>query len=181
MAKPLNYSKNKLHSIFVSVLRDSVIWHSDVKYSPLEVDLKPPLPNLIRLYLYNATRPPGGRTLGEHKIQLMVFGQKKGELGRFNNTDNRIVLLAGYQPEDEVFILWDAGFYPTFTHSRNIQVKSETIIFALAGMIGKQNRRIRGMRHMGEEVVLTATSKNLEEAIMERMRLTCLRLTKKGS
>jgi len=165
--------QENLHRRFVSALKNEVIWHSDLDTKPLEMDLKPPLPHRIRLYLFNATHPPGGRTLGEHKIQLIVPGQRRGERASFDETGGRIVILAGYQPDVDVFILWDAGLYPEFSYSRNVQVKAETVYAAIAGKIGRQQRRIR---QQGIEIVLTARPNRMKEALMLRMELTRARL-----
>ena len=104
----------------VSVLRI----HTPLDAKPFELDLAPPLPHRVRVYMYNATRPPGGRPLGEHKIQLMVPGKGRGERASFDHGDGRIVLLIGYAADEDVFILWDAGLYSDFAWSRNVQVKA---------------------------------------------------------
>jgi len=48
----------------------------------------PPLPPKLRVYIYNATYLPGGRTMGEHKIQLIVPAQLRGE--RANRLEKEI-------------------------------------------------------------------------------------------
>lgn len=165
--------QRELHLSFVSALDGAVIRHSDLNTKPLEVDLKPPLPHRVRLYMFNATYPPGGRTLGEHKIQLIVPGQQSGQRGSFDHSDSRIVLLVGYRADLRVFILWDAGLYPDFAYSRNVQVNAETVYAALAGKIGRQERLIRGQ---GKEMVLTARANLLRDALLERMQLTLKRV-----
>lgn len=151
--------------------------HSDLTAKPLEMDLAPPLPQRVRVYMYNATRPPGGRPLGEHKVQLIVPGQSRGERSSFDNSDGRIVLLIGYAAEEDVFILWDAGLYPEFAWSRNVQVKAETIIRASAGKLAIQERQLRppGGKPVTEKV-LAVRPHRLQEAIIRRMELTRERL-----
>jgi hypothetical protein len=165
-------SPESLHGAFVKALGDSVAGHGDLCSKPFEVDLHPPLPRLLRVYLYNATHPPGGRTMGEHKIQLIAPGHRKGQLGSFDFSDDRFVVLAGYQAEMDVFILWDAGLYQAFPHSRNVQVRAETIYRAFAGEIGQQARRLRGAK----EMVLSAPAGRLGEALALRTSLTLARL-----
>lgn len=155
-------SQRQLHQVFLQALEGMVVNHGDVTTKPLDIDLRLPLPPRVRLYMYNATEPPGGRTLGEHKIQLIVPGQRRGQRGAFDHGDGRVALLVGYQRELEVFILWDAGRYPEFTYSRNVQVKAESVIAALANDVGQQERRIRGQ---GTEVVMTARPCFLAKAI----------------
>lgn len=153
--------------------------HAPLDRKPFELDLAPPLPQRLRVYMYNATRPPGGRPLGEHKVQLIVPGQRRGERASFDNGDGRIVLLVGYSAEEDVFILWDAGLYSDFAWSRNVQVKAETIIQASAGKLATQDRQLRpasGRRTV--ETVLAVKPRRLAEALVRRMELTRERLLK---
>lgn len=167
-------SPQKLHEIFINSIKDIVVYHSDLNKKPLEVDLEIAFPSKIRLYLYNLTDPPGGRTIGELKIQLIVPGQLRNCKGELNTSDNRIVLLAGYKPDIEVFVLWDAGLYPTFTYSRNIQVYTDAINSAIAGEIGLQERKLRVKI---VETVVAVRSDMLIKGILKRMQLTIDRIT----
>jgi len=83
------------------------------------------------------------------------------------------VLLVGYEPELCVFVLWDAGLYPDFTYSRNVQVKAETIYAAYSGQIVTQARRL----WHNSETVIAAYEEKLANAILLRVRLTLDRLT----
>src|SRR6185437_2645174 len=112
-------SQAEMHERLVTALGKRVVTHTPVDVKPLEVDLGPPVPVKARVYMYNATRPPGGRPLGEHKVQLIVPGQSRGERGSFDNHDGRTVLLIGYTAEEDVYVLWDAGLYSDFAWSRN--------------------------------------------------------------
>jgi hypothetical protein len=123
--------------------------------------------------VYNATVPPGGRATGEHKIQLIVPGQARGQRGNLDHSGGRIPLLIGYQNEMDVFILWDAALYQDFAYSRNVQVKAETIFEAFAGKIARQSR------HLGNhqaEVVLAARPPQLADVIIERYKILVRRL-----
>ncbi len=162
-----------LHAVFLQAISSRVISHSDLAKKPLEIDLRSPLPHRVRLYMFNATHPPGGRTLGEHKVQLCVPGQRREEEASFDSADGRIILLCGYVPDTQVFVLWDSAFYPRFVFSRNIQVKPQTVYQALAGQIGQQLRRVRSQ---GTEVVLTANARLLPEAVELRMNIARKRM-----
>src|SRR5437868_11630828 len=94
-----NLSVEELDKSFLAALNGSVIAHSDLDTKPLELDLKSPLPPRLRVYMYNATYPPGGRTMGEHKIQLIVPGQDRGGRANFDGSNGRIPLLVGYRPD----------------------------------------------------------------------------------
>lgn len=164
---------NEIHERFVEALDGRVVWSSDVESKPLEIDLVPPLPSQVRLYAFNLTHPPGGRTTGEHKIQLIIPGQTRGERGNFDLSGGRIVLLSGYEPETDVFVLWDSGMYPDFPYSCNVQVRAETVYAAYAGQIAEQERALRGR---GIETVIATKADRLDEAIRRRADLSLRRL-----
>jgi excisionase family DNA binding protein len=170
--------QEELHRRLVGALGlSSVRLHSAWDAKPFEMDLAPPLPQRVRAYMYNATRPPGGRPLGEHKVQLIVPGQRRGQRGSFDNGDGRIVLLVGYAAEEDVFVLWDAGLYTDFAWSRNVQVKAETIIQASAGKLATQERQLRPPSGRPiVETVLAVKPRRLGEAIVRRMELARERL-----
>lgn len=167
-------TQEELHDALVRALHEHVEKvRNGLKEKPLELDLRSPLPQRVRVYMYNATRPPGGRPLGEHKVQLIVPGHGRGDRGNFDNRDGRIVLLIGYAVEDDVFVLWDAGLYVDFAWSRNVQVKVETIIRASAGKLATQDRRLRPRNAPAvTETLVAASSDRLVDAIQERIRLT---------
>lgn len=171
-------TQDELHRRLVRALGSSnVKSHSPWDAKPFELDLTPPLPQRVRVYMYNATRPPGGRPLGEHKVQLIVPGQRRGQRGSFDNGDGRIVLLIGYAAEEDVFILWDAGLYTDFAWSRNVQVKAETIIQASAGKLATQERQLRPPSGRAiVETVLAVKPRSLTDAVVRRMELTRERL-----
>lgn len=170
-------SQPDLHKRFWTALEGQVKWHSPFSQKPFELDLTPPLPQRVRVYLFNATRPPGGRPTGEHKVQLIMPGQKRGERGQFDSSDGRIVLLAGYAAEEDVFVLWDAGLYPDFAWSRNVQVKAQTLVEASAGKIAQQQRRLRpGDGDVATETLLACPPSLLADAIRLRQDLTYERL-----
>ena len=167
----------ELHTALVTALGVRVVRHSDPEVKPFELDLLSPLSSHARVYMYNATRPPGGRPAGEYKVQLIVPDQSPGERGNFDTSDDRHVLLVGYAVEEGVFVLWDAGIYRDFSYSRNVQVKSSTILAAFAGEIGLQERVLRPRRGVAvREIVVTANSDRLAEAIETRLDLTLKRL-----
>ena len=168
---------SELHAEFLAALSDLVVEHSDLGAKPLELEIQGSLPLRARVYMYNATRPPGGRPAGEYKIQLILPNHERGQRGNFDLSDGRTVLLVGYATEDAVFVLWDAGAYRDFAYSRNVQVKSETILAAFARGIGRQERRLRpGGGMMVREMVVAATADHLAEAIALRVDLSRKRL-----
>lgn len=171
-------SQLELHQHFVDSLGANNITSSGpLKDKPLLLNLRPPLPEKVRVYLYNATRPPGGRPLGEHKAQLIVPGQARGVRGNFDNSDGRLVLLVGYVQSDDIFILWDSGLYSDFAWSRNVQAKMATVISAVAGNIATQKRKLRRPdRYEATEELVASRSDLLVKAIIKRVLLTRKRI-----
>ena len=181
VVKPLTerVSQTELHRRFLDALAGAVRSHGALDQKPLEVDLVAPLPSRIRLYIFNATRPPGGRPLGEHKVQLIVPGQRRGTRGSFDQSGGQIVVLAGYAAEENVFVLWDAGLYSGFAWSRNVQVKGETLIHASAGKIAEQERRLRpAPGNTVTETLLACPPTRLAEALVRRLEITRDRISR---
>jgi hypothetical protein len=168
-------SQRELNSVFLSGLGRAVSRHNGLSSKPLELDLAHPFPLRLRVYLYNATFPPGGRTLGERKIQLIVPGQPRGARGNLDHADGRIVLLVGYESDVDVFILWDAGTYRNFPYSMNVQVNPETVFAAFAGRIAFQTR-LRRTPEIINEIVVCVSRERLLEAIPERIKLNLERM-----
>jgi hypothetical protein len=170
-------SQVDIHRRLVDSLGEAVKSHSALAAKPFELDLVPPLPAKVRIYAFNATRPPGGRPLGEHKIQPIMPGQKRTERGSFDHSDGRLVFLMGYAAEEDVFILWDASLYADFAWSRNVQVKAATIIEASAGKLSEQQRRLRpAAGHQATETLVAAPASRLAEALQRRVQLTRKRM-----
>ena len=170
----MKLSPKKLHEKFIELLGDDVIQWSDVSKKPLELDLKLPLPPKVRLYIFNMTDPPGGRTLGEMKIQIILPGQQRGTRADFDNSAGRIVFLAGYNTSTDVFVLWDAGMYHNISYSRNVQAYTEAINKAISGEIAEHKRKLWDD---GWEVSLAVRSDKLKEGIQKRVRRTIERIT----
>lgn len=170
-------SVKRLHQTFLDALGSVVASHSDVRHKPLEIDLNNPLPPKFRVYMYNATYPPGGRTMGEHKIQLIVPGQARSARGNFDSSGGRIPLLVGYRPDLHIFMLWDAELYKDFSYSRNVQIMPETVYESFARGLAKQQRNLWTK---DSEIVIAADARNLTAAILERQKETLNRLLGAG-
>jgi hypothetical protein len=133
-----------LHRAFLRALGPLAQKASSLYTKPLELDLASPLPPRLRVYLYTLGNPPGGRgNRNEHKIVLRVHGQKERETGFFDCSDDRIVILAGYRPDLDIFAFWDASLYPKFQYARNLQVRGDTIYNAALSGLAEQKRNLR--------------------------------------
>ena len=160
-------SKSSLHDRFIAAIGpEALVSASTDAAGELVVELRPPLPKRVRVYIYNATNPPGGRPIaGEHKVQPMVTGQRRGERGDFDWSRVDLVLLCGYAVDHDVFVLWDASMHIQFSHSTNLQVRSANVVGAATS--GERVRQTRSLR-TGLEVVICAPSRTVHEAIVER-------------
>ena len=157
--------KAELHARFNTALGSASVAVDTDSSGELVVSLRSPLPQRVRVYIYNATNPPGGRPTPEHKIQLGLTGQRRDERRDFDWSGVDLVLLCGYVPEHDVFVFWDATMHIQFPHSKNLQVKSANIEAAAAsGVRVRQDRRLM----TGMEVVICTPSQLVVEAIEER-------------
>lgn len=159
-------SKEVIHEEFLSALESAVQNDPDTQDFPLEVELNHPLPQKIRIYAYNVTSPAGDRPSDEYKAQLIAPGQQSRERGSFEFSEDWFVLLLGYVPDEDVFVLWDAYLHPEFAFSTTVQVKQDTIDTAIHGGIGEQLRSVE----KGEEVVITSNYDNLKDCILKRVK-----------
>lgn len=154
----------RLHRAFLSALDGHVIAHGKLDEKPLELDLALPLPRHLRVYLYSLV--VGGKSRpGEFKAVLRVPGQKVGEYGTFNHSGNRLVVLAAYRDDLDVFVLWDASLHERFKHGGNLQVKD--MVVAQAAAIGWAEQR-RPLRSGLTELVFACRSTTLPRAVAER-------------
>lgn len=165
-----------LHGLAVAALQGSLLSEpmgSELEHKPLELELASPLPRRTRLYVYTATDPPGERSVGDFKIQLIVPGQERGKRGRFDFAAADAVLLVGLVELFDVFVLWDAGLHDDFPYSKNVQVHPSTVHQAAMTGLAYQKRQIRGR---GIETIVASRSSLLRDAIQRRLTLTARRL-----
>ena len=158
----------QLHLRVLDYLDDAIVDHSNPAHRPLYLELLHPLPHRVRLYIYTLTHPPGGRTTGEHKIQIIIPGQRKGERKEFDHSGGWFVLLAGYAPDMDVVAFWDARLYKNIPHSRNVQIKAETVYAAYALSIATQARRLWNGQ---DELIVACDRSGLKRAIAQRFAL----------
>ncbi|WP_299237219.1 hypothetical protein [Natronomonas sp.] len=165
-------SKQQIHERFLDSLEPVVQDHEDTSSVPLEAELTRPLPPKIRVYAYQVTTPPGTGTEGDRLAHLIVPGQSSGERASFDHSGGHFALLVGYDPQIQVFILWDAGLHQNFKYGKRIRVTSETVYEAVGGEIGTQQRHL----NTGTETVLTVKHDRLADAIERRSEITTERL-----
>lgn len=159
-----NLSIRDLHNLIIQSLSDSIIWYSSPSIKPMVVEVKIPSIRKFRIYAHNCGNPPGGRPIDEYKIVLNV-GQQYGQKGNFDYSEGCIALVIGYVFNHDVFVLWDANKHKDFAFNKNLQVRSETILRALAYPISFQERRTKN----GIETIIAARQTYLRAAMNKRI------------
>ncbi|MBX3031308.1 MAG: hypothetical protein KF809_14265 [Chloroflexi bacterium] len=142
---------------------------------PLDVRLAPPLPRLVRFYAYLATDHPAERSAGDYRIQVIVPGQRPGTRAHFDRGDGAMVVLLGYTPDFEVFVLWDAAVHDAgqgIPFSKGVQVHAATVFHAAAVGRSTQERLVRSSGRPFRETVIAARSRSLVQALVDRQRLS---------
>ena len=159
----------RLHQAFLQPLAGTVESSSDIGRKPLLVDLGPPHPPRLRVYLYSLVHGAGERQRREYKIVLRIPGQPVDEYGSFDHSDGRFTILAGYDSTLDVFVLWDAVLHPRFKNGGNLQVRDEVVRKAAAVGSAEQIRRLgNGSR----ELALACQSHGLAGALAARVAST---------
>ncbi len=158
------------HQAFINALGDAVIEHSDIFMRPLDISINKPFPLDLRVYLFTCSNPHGGRSADEYKFNLNVPFQEGR--GNFDQSDNRFIILSAVvikdDPEDNVFVIFDATMHKDFCMNANVQTKSSVIYDAMLSKIATYDK------NNGERVI-AARGKYLIDAIKMRSDLDCLR------
>jgi hypothetical protein len=173
---PAKPPTDQIHASFVAGLYEHVVDKPttfELARKPLDLVLRSPLPHRLRTYAYAATNPPGERSVGDYKAQLMVPGQRRGTRGAFEHLSGVPTILAGYAYDFDVWILWDCGLHENFAFSTNVQMKAQFVYQAAAEGMARQTK---WLRPRARETILAAHSSVLTEAIRERLFLTAERL-----
>ena len=157
-------SIKNLQEYIVKTLGDSVENHSEVSNKPLIIEMKEPYNRKYRIYAFNCNNPPGGRPINEYKIVLNV-GQEQGQRG-IDYSDGCFLIVIGML-NNMMYLFMDSTRHKDFGFNKNMQVKSETILRALASPISLQKRRTWN----GEETIIAARSEYLIAALNKRISL----------
>lgn len=168
----------KLHELFLKDVSPYAENIMDIGKKPLIFKLIYPYSCYIKAYIFNCTAPPGGRTIDEYKVQLILDGQKRGERGRFDDSDGTTVLIIGYadpldNPDDGVWILFELDKHREFAYSANIQIYLRQILQTLT------NNVYTHMKH-NKEIVILARRPYLLEALEKRFGIDLQIMINKG-
>ena len=125
-------SVSQLNEMFVSDLGEAYCLRNDIGQKPLLVSPVGHENIIYKVYIYNCTNPPGGRTLDEYKIQLILPGQGRGNRGYLDESDGTIILIVGFAVYDScengVWVIWETNRHREFAYSANLQVKMGSLL-----------------------------------------------------
>ena len=159
-------AKSVLSDHVIAALGSDLLSHGDTEAVPLRLNVRGLVP--LAVYAFTVSDPPGGRDAGELKIQLIAPGQARGERGNFEAPDEEsYVILLGYSPDYEVFVLWDAYRHQNFAWSKNCQIRIEPIKEAQITGIGHRDRTLGDG---SPEHIIVARPDHLAKALGERIR-----------
>ena len=152
--------QQKLHQKFLQDIGEYV---SDIKNNgrkPLIFRLNISFNRDIKAYIFNCTAPPGGRSIDEYKVQLILQNQKRGERGKFDDSDGRTILIIGYAcPFDDInaglWVLFELDKHREFAYSANIQIYLRQLLEALESNVFVYKKR-------NKEVVVISQRKYLK-------------------
>lgn len=160
-------SQKELHERFIEDLKPYIERIIDNGKKPITITLGSPFCSTIKAYVFNCTCPPGGRTIDEYKVQLILDGQKRGERGHFEDDVEAYTLIVGYadpldDPDDGVWILFETEKHRDFAYSANIQIYLRQILQTLSDEV------VVHVKHNKETCVLSRRP-FLGKALQERL------------
>ena len=127
----LSHSKGTkfYNELFYRALSDIVTSYSNLERKPLTLELKPPYPEKIRVYLYKngASKRHISEKSKEYKTVLRLPSQKYGEVGKLDFSDVTLVILGGYCPDKNVFVFWDSWQHMEFAFNTNLQAREQSL------------------------------------------------------
>ena len=159
-------TQRELHSLFLQDIEQYAEDVVDNGRKPLCMHLKYPFNRDIKVYIFNCTAPPGGRSIDEFKVQLILDGQKRGERGRFDTSDGRTILIVGYAApfvdiNGGIWVLFELDKHTEFAYSANIQVYLRQILPAL-------EKTVHICQKHNKEILVLCQRQYLAEALKER-------------
>lgn len=161
--------QRELHNLFLEDLGTLASDIIDMGKKPLLLRLCYPINRELKVYIFNCTAPPGGRSIDEFKVQLILDGQKRGERGTFDTSDGRTCLIVGYaNPFSDIsggiWVLFELDKHMEFAYSANIQVYLRQILPAL-------EEPVHVCQKQNKEILVLAQRQYLIEALQERLSI----------
>lgn len=149
---------------FLEAINEAVVSHSSVNNKPMDVELCPPYPRKVRVYIFNVIEAKK-----DDKTEIKVLLRLPGQIdkAKLNFTDTSLVILCGYYQKEELFVLWDATLHPEFANSTSLHVEKKKLwdadIYGTAIYERKLNKK-------GIETVMICSKDKLLETIEFRYK-----------
>lgn len=161
-------SQKELHSFFLQDIGSCAEDILDNGKKPLYLRLSYPFNRDLKVYIFNCTAPPGGRSIDEFKVQLILDGQKRGERGKFDTSDGKTTLIVGYAApfvdiSGGIWVLFELDKHLEFAYSANIQVYLRQILPAL-------EETVYVCQKHNKEILILSQRRYLLEALQERFK-----------
>lgn len=159
-------TQKELHEIFLEDIGTFADRVENDERKPLKMHLNFPFNRDIKAYIWNCTAPPGGRSIDEYKVQLILENQKRGMRGHFDETDGYKPLIIGYATPfadkmQGLWVLFELDKHREFAYSANIQIYLRQLIEAF-------NREIYVYQKHNHETVVICTRPFLIEGMKKR-------------
>lgn len=162
-------STRAIHAAFVAAFGGSCTPESPLDTKPLLVRMELPLPAAVRVYAYSLVGGIGTTRDFEYKASLRLQNHPVGEYRPFDYSGGRVTLIVAHGRDLGVWVLWDASLHQQAKNGGNIQIKTETVMTAIATGLATQRRRLKGGIW---ETVIACTTRRLGEAITLRVDTT---------
>ena len=162
----IRLNQSELHRLFLDDVGSYAEDISDTGRKPVLLRLKYPFNTDIKAYIFNCTAPPGGRSIDEYKVQLILDGQKRGKRGSFDSSDGRTILIIGYavpfiDKKEGLWVLFELDKHREFAYSANIQVYLRQLLKAL-------EQDVYVCRKFNKEILVISQRKYLVDALQKR-------------
>ena len=159
-------TQNELHYLFLHDIGTYAVDIIDNGKKPFYLRLSFPFNREVKVFIFNCTAPPGGRSIDEYKVQLILDGQKRGERGCFDTSDGKTPLIVGYASpfadiKDGIWVLFEFDKHREFAYSANIQVYLRQMLPAL-------EKNIHVCQKHNKEVLVLSQRQYLKDALQKR-------------
>lgn len=166
---PKRLSQKELNNLFLHDIGAYAEDIYDTGRKPLYLRLSYPYNREVKAYIFNCTAPPGGRSIDEFKVQLILDGQKRGERGKFDASDGKTILIVGYAAPfinsyDGIWVLFELEKHIEFAYSANIQVYLRQILHTL-------EEDVYICQKHNKEFLVLSQRQYLPEALRERFNI----------
>lgn len=171
-------TQRELHRLFLQDISDFAVDIEDTGRKPLKFRLTSQFNRDVKAYIFNCTAPPGGRSIDEFKVQLILDNQKRGQRGKFDDSDGRTILIVGYacpffDKDAGIWVLFELDKHREFAYSANIQIYLRQILKALEEDVFVHQKH-------NKEIVVLSQRQHLVDALQKRLDIDLQTMIRKA-